>query len=170
MGTRVFKKLFSTRNDKGHDLDDTEHGSTLQRKHKEAMQKNELTRINKYSEGFCYQCGSKDYVCPTVADVCLSCIGKRGTLKDSSLLAVVHMDINLVCLFCGEFKNNVRYNSEYAGAHINFRCCQKCLRREGKVERKIHRLGSWGHPVYQRAKRAHGKDWQILEGDRDIRR
>ena len=170
MGTRVFKNLLSTRKGKFHDLDDTEHGSTLQRKHKEAMQKNERTRINKYSEGFCYQCGSKDYVCPTIGDVCMSCIGRRGTFKDSSLLAVVHMEINLTCLFCGRFRHNRQFNSRYAGAHINFRCCQKCLRREAKVEKDIRGLGAWAHPVYRRAKRTHGKDWKILEGDRTTRR
>ena len=49
------------------------------RKIREAVQDDEQTKINNYSEGFCYGCNKIDKVISTLVYVCGECMEKRGT-------------------------------------------------------------------------------------------
>ena len=120
-------------------------------------QKSEYTRLSKTNEGLCYLCWKKDYVIPTVVDVCWRCAHKKG---HEPLLAIVSKKMFGYCFAHGgystmEYENNI--------AQVNVRICEKCHSRVKQTYRKVKfdpqvRVD----PFWKYVRRKLGQDWRIL--------
>jgi len=112
-------------------------------------QSNEYTRINRYKEGLCFACFSKDTAFAMVVDCCNDCKLKYGV---EAQLAHVLYKFYAYCYFCKLYKINV--------SNINIRLCHKCYVRVAKgITQWRKEGGQFGaDPYWKRLRHKYGKD------------
>lgn len=126
------------------------------KKIREAVQSDEQTRINKYSEGFCYGCSTVDKVMSTLVYVCGECMEKRQT---EGLMQILTKKHNYeVCDIHGDWVLNDCFQ-------INISFCDKCMKRMLKIHRLYRKAGGRDSAPDEKKKRAYyGKDFNELLG------
>ena len=128
-------------------------GQDIGKKLWEIHQANEYTHVNEYKEAICINCFKKDASSATLVDICGDCAGKRGR---EPLLAKVVDKIYGLCFFCGKYKFHLE--------QINARFCRTCHRRIADVTKEYNKKGGMfgADPFWQKMRKRHGKDWQII--------
>ncbi len=129
----------------------TDYGKKLWEKH----QSDEYTHVDHYKEAICINCFKKDASAATIADICGDCAGKRG--REPLLATITHKMYGL-CFFCGKYKFNIE--------QINARFCNSCHRKIANVTKEYNKKGGQfgADPFWQKMRKKHGKDWQIIMG------
>jgi len=127
------------------------------RKLRERVQGDEHTRINNYSEGYCYGCSKTDKILSTLIYMCARCMEKRGseglmcliTKKTSWELCDIHGD------WCfGDIWQ------------INCSLCNSCMRRVIRVHKEYRDKGGRKNaPDERRKKSIFGKDMNSILGN-----
>ena len=118
-------------------------------------QEDEYTHVDHYKEAVCINCFKKDASSATIADICAECAGKRGR---EPLLATVSQKMYGLCFFCGKYKFNIE--------QIIARFCRSCHRKIANVTKEYNKKGGpiGADPFWQKIRKKHGKDWQIIMG------
>ncbi|HJZ23808.1 MAG TPA: hypothetical protein VJ201_05085 [Candidatus Babeliales bacterium] len=131
--------------------------NALQLKLRSFAQADEQTRINKYSEGFCYGCAKIDHIISTVFFICTECYQKRGT--EGLLANVSQSHSHQLCDICGFWKMGVWQRN------VSF--CQSCMRRTMRIHQKYRDGGGRSKldPFIKRQQRRFGKDYQAILGE-----
>jgi len=99
---------------------------------RERVQEDEHTRINNYSEGYCYGCSKVDKVISTLIYMCGECMEKRGTEGLMCLLTKKH-NYELCDIHAGWEFDDVW--------QINCSMCDSCMRRLHKVHNAYRAKG-----------------------------
>lgn len=135
-----------------------ERGSNpMSRKIRSIVQGEELTRINKYSEGFCYGCGSNDHVISSLFYICKNCFDNHG--REGLLAMVTQIPKEELCDFCGYYRHTVR--------QINASLCKaRCMERVSRIHAKYRKAGGVQnlHPFIKKMKKKYGKDYKSILG------
>ena len=101
------------------------------KKIRERVQADEHTKINNYSEGYCYGCSKNDKVLSTMIYMCGEDIEKRG---QEGLMCLITKKRNYeLCDICATWQFNDIWQ-------INCSLCDSCMRRMGKIH-KAYRAG-----------------------------
>lgn len=116
-----------------HDLQErAKKENTATRKIREAVQTDEQTKINNYSEGFCYGCSTYDKVISTLIYMCGGCMEKRGT--EGLMCLVTRKTSWELCDIHAEWVFNDSWQ-------INCSLCDKCMRRLNLVHKAYRKAG-----------------------------
>ena len=118
-------------------------------------QGNEYTRVSKNFEGLCYACFRRDYVMPTVVDVCYKCAAKRG---NEPILAIVVKKMHGYCFLHGGYSGLEKLHNI---AQLNVRICMKCAKR---IQMADITKAKKPDPLWTFARRRLGKDFKQLMG------
>ncbi len=124
---------------------------------RERVQDDEQTKINKYSEGYCYGCSKIDKILSTLVYVCSDCMEKRGA---EGLMAIIVRKHNYeLCDICGIWKfDNV--------SQINISFCDSCMKRMFRIHKAYKKKGGRANaPDEIRKRKIFGKDFNALTGD-----
>lgn len=142
------EKIMKEGEEERHALD-----NILQKKLRELIEKNEQTSINKYSEGFCYACASKDQILSTLIWVCPKCRHKKGT---EFVMAVQYKKPwEELCDICGTWNFNTW--------QLNVSMCLKDMRIVHKIHREYRKNGKrFGSPYMKKQKKDLGNDWMLF--------
>ena len=125
------------------------------KKETDRLQENDHTRINNYSEGYCYVCSVRDLVAFTTLHICNSCKRKRG--NEGLIHNIIEQKGEYLCDICGRWRVDV-YNRVW---QRNVAACHKCLNRVGE----IHRINSRKRtPYMEHLLKKYGKDAELLTG------
>ena len=126
------------------------------RKIREAVQDDEQTKINKYSEGFCYGCNKIDKVISTLVYVCGECMEKRGT---EGLMQIIVKKHNYeLCDIHGDWV----YNDSF---QINVSFCDSCMKRLFRIHRAYKKAGGRASaPDEKRKRHYYGTDFNEVLG------
>jgi len=123
---------------------------------RERVQADEQTRINKYSEGYCYGCNKIDKVTSTLIYSCTTCLEKRG--QEGLMALVIRKTSWELCDLHGGWKFNEIWQ-------INCSLCTSCMRRLGKIHREYRKKGGRANAPDERRKRnIYGKDMNAILG------
>ena len=119
-----------------------ENDATL--KIREAVQSDEQTKINHYSEGYCYGCSKTDKVISTLIYMCGDCMDRRGT---EGLMALVtkKTSYELCDIHAGWVLND--------SWQINCSLCDSCMRRLKLVHKEYRKKGGRSNAPDQIIKR-----------------
>ena len=99
---------------------------------RERVQEDEHTKINNYSEGYCYGCSKVDKVISTLIYMCGECMEKRGTEGLMCLLTKKH-NYELCDIHAGWELDDVW--------QINCSLCDACMARLTKVHNAYRKKG-----------------------------
>lgn len=124
---------------------------------RERVQADEQTAINKYSEGFCYRCATKDKILSTLSYVCGDCMEKRGA--EGVMCIIVKKHNWEVCDICAEWKFDDVWQ-------LNISYCDSCMKRMLRVH-KVYRKkgGRLNAPDEKKKRKIYGKDYREILGD-----
>lgn len=127
------------------------------RKLRERVQGDEQTRINLYSEGYCYGCNKTDKVLSTLIYMCATCMEKRGT---EGLMCLITKKTNWeLCDIHGDWSFNDIWQ-------INCSLCNSCMRRLSRIHKTYRKKGGRKNAPDERKKRAiYGKDMNAILGN-----
>ena len=131
--------------------------SPMGKKIHRTRQGNEYTAVNSRQEGICYLCFGKDWVSPTIIDVCVRRAAKKGK---EAILAVVYRSPYGYCYAHGgystlEYLNNL--------AQLNVRVCKRCQKRVAKKHMDLKRIGAHKFdPFWVKMRKTLGKDYEML--------
>jgi len=125
------------------------------RKLREAVQADEQTRINTYSEGYCYGCSKTDQVLSTLIYACADCMEKRGT--EGIMCLVVKKNNFELCDICGQWKLAQVWQ-------INISFCNSCMRRVFRIHKNYRKTGGRRTAPDEVLKRKIGKDMNAILG------
>ena len=114
------------------------------RKIRKAVQADEQTRINNYSEGFCYGCSKTDKVLSTLIYMCGDCMDKRGT-EGLMCLVTKKTSYELCDIHAGWVLND--------SWQINCSLCDSCMRRLKLVHKEYRKKGGRSNAPDQIIKR-----------------
>lgn len=116
-------------------------------------QKNEFTKVDRHQEGYCFGCSKKNFVTPTIVDICIKCAYPRPM---EALLAIVVRNPWGYCYFCRKYTHNV--------AQINAHFCMPCTQKIRLGHKEVRHKGDMFQAdpfwIYQRKK--WGKDFKEL--------
>ena len=90
------------------------------KKLRERVQEDEHTKINKYSEGYCYGCNKNDKILSTLVFWCGECMEKKG--QEGLMGLIVKKTSWELCDKCETWKFNEIWQ-------INASFCDRCMRR-----------------------------------------
>jgi hypothetical protein len=126
-----------------------EDNSSL-RKLRKAVQGDEQTAINRYSEGFCYGCAKKDKIISTLVYVCMECMEKRGS---EGLMCIVIKKHNWeLCDICGTWQFDDVYQ-------VNLNFCDSCMTRLNRIHKAYKKSGGRkSAPDEKRKRKYYGKN------------
>jgi len=127
------------------------------KKIRKRVQEDEQTRINHYSEGYCYGCSKVDKMLSTLVYVCSSCMEKRGV---EGLMCIITRKHNYeLCDICGNWEfDNV--------SQINISFCDSCMRRMLRIHRAYRKKGGKENaPDAVRKRKYYGKDFNEILGN-----
>lgn len=129
----------------------------VQLKLRKFAMEDEQTRINRYSEGFCYGCSKIDYIISSLFFICRECYQKRG--KEGLLANVSLSHAHQLCDICGFWKMNVWQRN------VSF--CRSCMSRTIEIHNKYRQGGGRMKldPFITKMRRKYGKDYQKILGD-----
>lgn len=121
----------------------------------ELHQKKELTHVDNYKEGFCYNCTSRNVVAATVVDICPECFDKRDP---APILTTVSKEAKIhgLCFFCGKYKSWI--------VQYNVRICMRCHGQVRQILKRWNKKGGMfgNDPFWLKMRKRHGKDWRAL--------
>ncbi len=127
------------------------------KKLRERVQDDEQTKINNYSEGFCYGCAKKDKILSTLIYACGVCMEKRGTEGVMSIVVKKHNWE--LCDIHGEWKFDDVWQ-------INISFCDSCMKRMFRIHKAYKaKKGRANAPDERRKRRIFGKDFNDLTGN-----
>lgn len=126
------------------------------RKLRERVQDDEQTKINKYSEGFCYGCAKKDKILSTLIYACGDCMEKRGTEGVMSIVVKKHNWE--LCDIHGEWKFDDVWQ-------INISFCDSCMKRMFRIHKAYKAKKGRANAPDERRKRKYGIDINALTGN-----
>ena len=106
--------------------------NTHTKKIREAVQSDEQTRINMYSEGFCYGCSKTDKVISTLIYMCGDCMDRRGT--EGLMCLVIKKTSYELCDIHADWVLNDAWQ-------INCSLCDSCMRRLKLVHKEYRKKG-----------------------------
>lgn len=130
--------------------------NTQTRKLRERVQDDEQTKINKYSEGFCYGCAKKDKILSTLIYACGDCMEKRGT---EGVMSIVIKKHNWeLCDIHGEWKFDDVWQ-------INISFCDSCMKRMFRIHKAYKAKKGRANAPDERRKRKYGIDINALTGN-----
>ena len=113
---------------------------------RERVQDDEQTKINNYSEGFCYGCSKIDKVISTLVYVCGECMEKRGV--EGLMCLVVKKHNWELCDICADWEFN-----DVMQVNISF--CDSCMKRMFKIHRAYKKAGGKSAAPDEKKKRAY---------------
>jgi hypothetical protein len=126
------------------------------KKLRERVQADEQTKINNYSEGFCYGCSKIDKVLSTLVYVCGECMEKRGT--EGIMAIIIKKHGYELCDIHGKWEFDDVWQ-------LNISFCDSCMKRMFKIHKAYKQAGGRKASPDQRKKRAYyGKDFNEVLG------
>ena len=114
------------------------------KKLRERVQKDEQTKINNYSEGYCYGCSKIDKVLSTLIYMCAECMEKRGT--EGLMCLVTRKTSWELCDIHADWVFNEVWQ-------INCSLCDSCMKRLNKVHKVYRQKGGRANAPDEIAKR-----------------
>lgn len=111
---------------------------------RERVQDDEHTRINNYSEGYCYGCSKTDKVISTLIYMCGEDMEKRGT--EGLMCLVTKKTSYELCDICATWQQNDVWQ-------INCSMCDRCMKRLNKVHKAYRAKGGRANAPNEIAKR-----------------
>lgn len=111
---------------------------------RERVQDDEQTKINHYSEGYCYGCSKIDKVISTLIYMCGEDIDKRGV--EGLMCMVTKKTSEELCDICAKWHFNDVWQ-------INCSLCDNCMRRLNKVHQVYRKKGGRANSPMERKKR-----------------
>lgn len=129
----------------------------ITKKVRERVQADEHTRINLYSEGYCYGCSKNDKVLSTLIYMCGECMEKRGT--EGLMCIVVKKTSWELCDIHADWVFNDSWQ-------INCSLCDSCMHRLNLVHKAYRKGGGriGQAPDERRKRKIYGKDVNHLLG------
>ncbi len=127
------------------------------KKLRERVQADEHTKINNYSEGYCYGCSKNDKILSTLIYMCGECIEKRGA--EGLMCLVVKKTSWELCDKCEQWKFNDIWQ-------INASFCDTCMRRIKKLHKAYREGGGRAKlaPDERKKRSIFGKDMNQILG------
>ncbi len=123
---------------------------------RERVQDDEHTKINKYSEGYCYGCNKTDKILSTLVYWCGECIEKKG--QEGLMALIVKKTSWELCDKCEQWKFNEIWQ-------INASFCDRCMRRINLIHKNYKAKGGRASAPNERKKRKlFGKDVNEIVG------
>ena len=107
-----------------------ERNSWGQKHENDKVQADDHTKINNYSEGFCYVCARRDLVLYTFMFICNSCYLKRG--KKGLIKNIIEKKGEELCDICGIYRSDI-YNHVW---QRNVCVCHACSDRTERFHKK----------------------------------
>lgn len=141
-----------------HDLKERAGKENIHTKNlRERVQEDEQTKINNYSEGYCYGCSKVDKILSTLIYMCGECMEKRGT-EGLMCLITKKTSWELCDIHAGwEFNDIWQINASF---------CDTCMRRIRLVHKEYRKKGGRKQAPDERKKRSlFGKDFAQIIGD-----
>lgn len=122
------------------------------------VQADEHTRINNYSEGYCYGCSKNDKILSTLIYMCGECMEKRGA--EGLMCIVVKKRSWELCDKCEQWKFNDIWQ-------INASFCDTCMRRIKKLHQAYRKGGGRAKlaPDERKKRSIFGKDFNEIIGN-----
>jgi hypothetical protein len=141
-----------------HDLKERASKENEQtRRLRERVQADEHTRINNYSEGYCYGCSKNDKIISTLVYWCAECIEKKG--QEGLMALIIKKTSWELCDKCETWKFDECWQ-------INCSLCDRCMRRLNKIHKAYRAKGGRAGAPDERKKRSiYGKDMNELTGN-----
>ena len=99
---------------------------------RQRVQEDEQTKINHYSEGYCYGCSTYDKVISTLIYMCGECMEKRGT--DGLMCLITKKTSYELCDIHADWVFNDSWQ-------INCSLCDKCMKRLSLVHKTYRKSG-----------------------------
>ena len=128
------------------------------KKLRERVQKDEHTKINNYSEGYCYGCSKNDKILSTLIYMCGECMEKRGA---EGLMCLITRKHNWeLCDKCEQWKFDEIWQ-------INASFCDRCMRRIHLIHKNYRKGGGRAKlaPDERKKRIIYGKDVNYLIGN-----
>jgi len=128
------------------------------KKLREAVQSDEFTKINTYSEGYCYGCSKVDQVLSTLVYMCAECMEKRG--HEGLLCINVRKHNWELCDKCETWKFDECWQ-------INASFCTTCMHRISLIHSNYRKAGGRLHtaPDDRKRRKVFGKDMNAILGN-----
>lgn len=111
---------------------------------RERVQADEQTRINHYSEGYCYGCSKYDKVISTLIYMCAEDMEKRGT--EGLMCLITKKTSYELCDICAKWNFNDTWQ-------INCSLCDSCMHRLKKIHYAYRKKGGRRNAPDEIAKR-----------------
>jgi len=124
---------------------------------RERVQSDEYTRINNYSEGYCYGCSKTDKILSTLVYMCAKCMERRGS---EGLMCIIIQKHNWeLCDVCATWKFDECWQ-------INASFCDSCMKRIRLIHRNYRKSGGRAKlaPDERRKRKVFGKDFNKILG------
>jgi len=124
---------------------------------REMVQSDDHTKINNYSEGYCYGCSKDDKILSTLIYMCGSCMEKRGT---EGLMCLIIKKHNWeLCDKCEQWQFNDIWQ-------INASFCDTCMRRIKLLHKAYKKAGGRKKlaPDEIKKRQIYGKDFNQILG------
>lgn len=137
-------------------IDRKKKENTQTRKLRERVQDDEQTKINNYSEGFCYGCSKKDKIISTLIYACGDCMEKRGTEGVMSIVVKKHNWE--LCDIHGDWKFDDVWQ-------INISFCDSCMKRLFRIHKAYKAKKGRANAPDERRKRKIGIDVNEIIGN-----
>ncbi len=127
------------------------------KKIRDRVQNDEQTRINNYSEGYCYGCSKVDKILSTLVYVCSDCMEKRGV--EGLMCINVRKHNYELCDICGIWKfDNI--------SQINISFCDSCMKRMFRIHKVYKAKGGRANaPDEIRKRKYYGKNMNEILGN-----
>lgn len=124
---------------------------------RERVQGDEHTRINNYSEGYCYGCNKTDKILSTLVYWCGKCIEKKG--QEGLMALIIKKTSWELCDKCEQWKFNEIWQ-------INASFCDRCMRRIALIHKNYKKGGGRAKlaPDEVRKRNIYGKDMNYIIG------
>lgn len=124
---------------------------------RERVQGDEHTKINNYSEGYCYGCGKNDKILSTLVYMCAEDIEKRG--QEGLMALVTKKTAWELCDKCEQWKFNEIWQ-------INASFCDRCMKRITLIHKNYKKGGGRAKlaPDERKKRKIFGKDMNELMG------
>ncbi len=126
------------------------------KKIRERVQDDEQTKINTYSEGYCYGCSKMDKILSTLVYACSDCMEKRGV--EGVMCIVIRKHNWELCDICGVWKfDDV--------SQINISFCDSCMRRMFRIHKEYKKKGGRANaPDEIKKRKYYGKNFNETLG------